>query len=97
MSVELDVAEARQINLNGETGGDGLARLVMTLVKLIHDLLERQAIRRMERGTLDDEELERLGMALMSQADEITRMCEVFGLDVEDLDIDLGGVHYIDG
>jgi hypothetical protein len=96
MNVDVDAPEARRINLDEASGGDGLARLVLTLVKLIHELLERQAIRRMERGSLSDEELERLGGALMAQADEIVRLCEVFGLDVEDLELDLGGVQYID-
>lgn len=96
MSVDVDVAEARRINLDDAADGNGLAQLVLTLVKLVHELLERQAIRRMERGSLSDEELERLGTALMAQSDEIVRLCEAFGLDVDDLELDLGGVHYID-
>ena len=96
IGIDIDVTEAKRINLDEAEGKDGLARLVLTLVKLIHELLERQAIRRMERGSLSDEELERLGTALMAQADEIVRLCEAFGLDLEDLELDLGGVQYID-
>ena len=96
MSVEVEAIEARRIDLGESVGENGLARLVLTLVKLIHELLERQAIRRMEVGSLSDEELERLGRALMAQADEIVRLCEVFGLDERDLNLDLGGVQYID-
>lgn len=77
-------------------GGDGLARLVLTLVQLLHDVLERQAIRRMENDTLTPDEVERIGQALMKQAEEIRRICEAFGIDPEDLDIDLGTVHVDD-
>lgn len=77
-------------------GGDGLARLVLTLVQLLHDVLERQAIRRMENDTLTPDEVERIGQALMKQAEEIRRICEAFGIDPNDLDIDLGTVHMDD-
>lgn len=77
-------------------GGDGLARLVLTLVQLLHDVLERQAIRRMENDTLTPDEVERIGQALMKQAEEIRRICEAFGIDPNDLDIDLGTVHVDD-
>ena len=91
------VAQAAQsIQLDEASGSEGLAQLVLTLVELIHELLERQAIRRMEAGSLDDEQLERIGLALMRQADELDRLCEVFGLEREDLGIDLGGVEYIE-
>ena len=76
--------------------GDGLARLVLTLVQLLHDLLERQAIRRMENETLTPDEVERIGQALMKQAEEIRRICEAFGIDPDNLDIDLGTVHVDD-
>ncbi len=77
-------------------GGDGLARLVLTLVQLLHDVLERQAIRRMENDTLTPDEVERIGQALMKQAEEIRRICEAFGIDPDNLDIDLGTVHVDD-
>lgn len=69
---------------------NGLGQLVLTLVKLLHELLEKQAIRRMEGGSLRDDEVERLGMALMRQAEEIDRLREQFGLSEEDLNLDLG-------
>lgn len=87
----------RQIDLDEAEGPQGLAQLVLTLVQLIHELLEKQAIRRMEAGALDDAQLEQLGLALMRQAEELERLCEVFGLSRDDLALDLGGVHYIDG
>ncbi|MBK1706853.1 gas vesicle protein K [Halochromatium glycolicum] len=69
---------------------NGLAQLVLTLIKLLHELLERQAIARMESGSLDEEEIERLGLTLMRQAEELERVREAFGLRDEDLNIDLG-------
>lgn len=87
----------RMLHLDETDGPNGLAQLVLTLVKLLHELLEKQAIRRMESGALGDEQLERLGLALMRQAQEIERMCEAFGLTQEDLKLDLGGIEYIDG
>jgi len=78
------------------SGSDGLARLVLTLVQLLHDVLERQAVRRMENDTLTPDEVERVGQALMRQAQEIERICEAFGIDPNDLDIDLGTVQVDD-
>lgn len=69
---------------------NGLAQLVLTLVKLLHNLLEKQAIRRMEAGTLTDEEIENLGLALMEQTKEIQRLTKEFGLVNDDLNLDLG-------
>jgi len=65
-------------------------QLVLTLVKLLHELLEKQAVRRMEGGSLSDEEIERLGLALMRQSEEIERLRVEFGLTEEDLNLDLG-------
>ncbi|MEM6794187.1 MAG: gas vesicle protein K [Acidobacteriota bacterium] len=76
--------------LTGAEAGRGLTQLVLTLVRLIHELLERQAIRRLEAGTLSDDEIERVGTALMAQAEEIRRLCEVLGVEIEDLNLDLG-------
>ncbi|MDE1461477.1 gas vesicle protein K [Spartinivicinus poritis] len=81
---------AQRVNVDTDQVKNGLGQLVLTLVKLLHELLERQAIRRMESGSLTDEEMEQLGIALMQQAAEIDRLCEVFGLTEEDLNLDLG-------
>ncbi len=80
----------RKIEIDGDRVRNGLAQLVLTLVKLLHELLERQAIRRMDSGSLSDEEIERLGMTLMRQAEELENLCEVFGLKDEDLNLNLG-------
>jgi hypothetical protein len=69
---------------------NGLGQLVLTLVKLIHELLERQAIRRIEAGGLGETDIERLGLTLMRQAEEIERLRIEFGLNEEDLNLDLG-------
>ncbi|AUG98567.1 gas vesicle protein K [Pectobacteriaceae bacterium CE70] len=83
-------ANRHKIDIDGERVRDGLAQLVLTLVKLLHELLERQAIRRMDSGSLSDEEVERLGLALMRQAEELTHLCDVFGFKDDDLNLDLG-------
>ena len=79
-----------RLNIDGERVRNGLAQLVLTLVKLLHELLERQAIQRMDSGSLTDEEVERLGLALMRQAEELDRLRELFDLKEEDLNLDLG-------
>jgi len=80
----------RRISLDPESVQNGLGQLVLTLVKLLHELLEKQAIRRLETGGLSDEQIERLGMTLLRQSEEIARLREVFGLRDEDLNLDLG-------
>jgi hypothetical protein len=82
--------EKARINLDGEKVKNGLGQLVLALVKLLHELLERQAIRRIEAGSLSDVEIERIGVTLMRQAQEIERLRKEFGLDEEDLNLDLG-------
>jgi hypothetical protein len=81
---------APRLNLEPDNVRAGLGKLVLTLIKLLHELLERQALRRMDAGSLSDEEIERLGLTLMKQAQEIDRIRRDFGLEEEDLNIDLG-------
>jgi len=69
---------------------NGLGQLVLALVKLLHELLERQALRRMQAGSLSVAEMERLGVTLMRQAREIERLANDLGLTPEDLNLDLG-------
>ena len=80
----------RKLEIDGDRVRNGLAQLVLTLVKLLHELPERQAIRRMDSGSLTDEEIERLGVTLMRQAEELEKLREVFGLKDEDLNFNLG-------
>ena len=84
------VLEAGRLNLNPEDGKNGLGRLVLILIKLLHELLERQALRRADSGSLTENQIERLGITLMRQAQEIERLRKEFGLQEEDLNLDLG-------
>jgi hypothetical protein len=68
----------------------GLAQLVLTLIELLRQLMERQAIRRVDAGDLDDEEIERLGQALMALEDRMGELKEIFGLEDRDLNLNLG-------
>lgn len=68
----------------------GVMKLVLALAEFIRQLLERQAIRRMEAGTLTGEETERLGTALSQLEDTLREMAERAGLDPEDVNLDLG-------
>ena len=83
-------ARLGRLNLKQEDVNNGLGQLVLTLVKLLHELLERQAIQRMEAGSLSEIEIERLGVTLMKQAEEIEKLRRAFHLEDEDLNIDLG-------
>ena len=68
----------------------GLARLVLTLVELLRQTLERQAIRRMEGGDLAEEEIERMGVALLDLEQKMVELRKVFNLEEADLKLDLG-------
>jgi hypothetical protein len=85
-----ELPSPHRLNIDPENVKNGLGQLVLTLVKLLNELLERQAIRRMESGYLCNDEIERLGFTLMRQAEEIERLRELFGLEEEDLNLDLG-------
>lgn len=67
-----------------------MAKLVLTLVEFIRRVLERQAIRRHEQGTLTPDETESVGMALMRLEDTISEMAAAFGLDPKELNLELG-------
>ena len=79
-----------RLDLDPDRVKNGLGQLVLTLVKLLHEVLERQALRRIDAGSLTEEQIERLGLTLMRQADEIDRLRKEFGLEEQDLDLDLG-------
>lgn len=81
-----------RVNVDPEGVEQGLAKLVLTLVEFLRQLLERQAIRRMDGGTLTDDEIERVGVALMRLEAKVKEMAEVFGLDPEDLNLGLGPI-----
>ncbi|HST78724.1 MAG TPA: gas vesicle protein K [Verrucomicrobiae bacterium] len=79
-----------RIECSPESVEQGLARLVLTLVELLRRLMERQAIRRMEGGTLEDGKVEELGQALMRLEAKVHEIAGAFGLRPEDLNLELG-------
>lgn len=81
---------ATRMSLDADNAAQGLGQLALAIVNLLHELLERQAIRRMDSGTITDAQAERLGQCLMRQSEAIDELCESFGVAREDLDIDLG-------
>jgi hypothetical protein len=68
----------------------GLAGLVLTLIEFLRQAMERQAIRRIENGTLTDDEIERLGETFMKLEQRMEELKKEFGLEDEDLNLDLG-------
>lgn len=68
----------------------GVGKLVLTLIEFIRQVLEHQAIRRMEGGSLDEVEMENLGLALMRLEERLDDIRQSFGLERDDLNIDLG-------
>ena len=79
-----------RLNADPDKVENGLARLVLTLIEVLRKVLEHQAVRRMEGGRLSDEEVERLGVALLRLNDRMQDMKGIFGLSDDDLQIDLG-------
>jgi len=79
-----------RLELNPDSVKNGLGQLVLTVVKLLHELLERQALRRIDAGSLTEDEIERMGFTLMRQVEEIDRLRREFGLEEKDLNLDLG-------
>jgi hypothetical protein len=86
----LDDALSGRIEADPDNVERGLAQLVLTLVELLRQLMERQALRRVEAGNLDDETIERLGKTLMALESRMEELKDIFGLKDEDLNLDLG-------
>lgn len=87
---DLPTALSRRVDADPESVEKGLVQLVLTLVELLRQLMERQAIRRMDAGGLSEEDIERLGQTLMLLDEKMTELRDHFGLTPEDLNIDLG-------
>src|SRR6266567_4609417 len=81
-----------RINVDAESVEQGLAKLVLTLIEFIRRLLEKQAVRRMEGGDLSPEQIEELGLALMKLEAKLQELKTQFGLEDEDLNLDLGPI-----
>ena len=87
---ELASALPARIDATPEGVEQGLAKLVLTIIEVLRKVLEHQAVRRMDGGSLSDEEVERLGLALLSLDGRLRELKTVFGLSDEELEIDLG-------
>ena len=81
---------SRRINADPEGLEKGLAQLVLTVVELLRQIMERQALRRIDGGGLDEEQVERLGRTLMLLERRMDELKETFGLEASDLNLDLG-------
>jgi hypothetical protein len=92
---ELAPALPERIEVDPADAENGLARLVLTIIELLRDVLEHQAVRRMDGGTLDEGEVERLGLALMRLDEKMREIKNVFGVTDEELDIDLGPLGHL--
>lgn len=92
LSAQLDrlLEQGRTGQASPEDVQRGLAALVLTLVELLRELMERQAIRRMDSGTLDDDEIERLGDTFLALRGRMEELKATFGLTDDDLNLDLG-------
>ena len=86
----IEDAFPRRVTADPEKVEQGLAQLVLTLIELLRQLMERQALRRMDDGTLTEEQIEELGLTFMRLAERMDELKETFGLRDEDLNLDLG-------
>ncbi|HEU5156642.1 MAG TPA: gas vesicle protein K [Streptosporangiaceae bacterium] len=80
----------QRIETDPENVRRDLSRLVLTIVELVRQLMERQSIRRAEQGDLSDEQIETIGATLMRLEEAMEELCERFDLDMSDLNLDLG-------
>ncbi|QHY99725.1 Gas vesicle protein K [Streptomyces sp. S4.7] len=79
-----------RVDIDPHSAAGDLASLVLTVVELLRQLMERQAIRRFDSGELTEEQEERVGTTLMLLDERMTELCELHGLRREDLNLDLG-------
>ena len=84
------VTPSSRIDCSPENIEQGLAKLVLGLIEMVRQLLERQAIRRMQGGSLSDQQVEEMGEALMKLEAKIHELADHFGLKPADLNLDLG-------
>lgn len=86
MSAEL----SRRLNTDPESVERSLVTLVLTVVELLRQLMERQALRRVDDGSLPDDKIDEIGSALMALDERMTELVDHFGLTRTDLNLDLG-------
>ena len=87
---DLGKTRLEHIDADPSTVEQGLAKLVLTIIELIRQLLEKQAIRRMDSGTLTEEQIERMGETFLKLQLKMEELKTVFGLEGEDLNLNLG-------
>lgn len=87
---QVDAGLPRRINADQSNVEQGLAKLVLTLIELLRQLLERQALRRIEGGSLTEDQIERLGDTFMKLEQKMNELKQTFGLSEEDLNLNLG-------
>ncbi|MGW6362260.1 gas vesicle protein K [Streptomyces sp. NPDC055092] len=83
-------ASSHRISSDPDTVERDLVRLVLTLVELLRQLMERQALHRVDQGDLTEEQEERLGATLLVLHERMAGLCADYGLTMEDLNLDLG-------
>ncbi|WP_037674830.1 gas vesicle protein K [Streptomyces globisporus] len=81
---------ARRIRTGSDTVEEDLVKLVLTVVELLRQLIERQALRRVDTGGLTEGQEEELGATLLALHDRMTELCAQHGFSLEDLNLDLG-------
>jgi gas vesicle protein GvpK len=89
-AAEIPSALSGRLNADPERVERGLAQLVLAVVDLLRELMERQALRRMEGGSLDEDEIERLGVAFMKLNETMDELKDRFDLTDRDLEMSLG-------
>jgi hypothetical protein len=82
--------KCNNLGLDSENVDQGLAKLVLTVIELLRKLMENQAMRRIENGTVTDEETERMGETFIKLNEKMEELREIFNLKESDLNIDLG-------
>jgi hypothetical protein len=80
----------QRIDADPESAERGLVTLVLTLVEFLRQLMERQALRRVDQGNLSEDQVEKIGVTLMALEQRMAELREHFGLSPEDLNLDLG-------
>ena len=88
-----DLLSGRRVNADETTLEKDLAKLVLALIDIVRKLMERQAARRVNAGSLSEEEVERLGETFLKLDRRMTELRAVFGLEAEDLSLSLGAIH----
>jgi hypothetical protein len=81
---------ARKLAIDPDTAERSLVALVLTVVELLRQLMERQAVRRVDQGDLSADQVEQIGATLMALDDRMGELCEHFDLTLDDLNLDLG-------